>query len=137
MRGNRQFADSGGIAQTEIEALGADRRYHVRGFADQRDALVGKTPRGGDAERKQPAAGFDLDLAEDRMRGALDLVRQSRVVEFGDFVGMMRRRAPRPDLTVGRAAAPSVNGPLGVWNSVEVSRCGRECFRQTVSATWL
>ena len=29
----------------------------------------------------------------------------------------------------------SVNGPLGVWNSVEVSRCGRECLKQTVSAT--
>ena len=28
----------------------------------------------------------------------------------------------------------SVNGPLGVWNSVDVSWCGRVCFRQTVSA---
>ena len=31
----------------------------------------------------------------------------------------------------------NVNGPLTVWNSVEVSRCGRVCFRQAVTATCL
>ena len=75
MRPNRQFADGGRIAQPEIKSLRADRRNHMRGLADQRDALVAKAQRGGDAERKQAAFALDRDLAEDRMRRALDFFR--------------------------------------------------------------
>ena len=42
LRGDREFADGGGIAQAEIEPLRADRRNDVRGFADQRDAVGGE-----------------------------------------------------------------------------------------------
>ena len=57
LRRDGEFADGGGIAQAEIEPLRADRRDDMGGFAHQRDALVGETPGGGDAERKQPRPG--------------------------------------------------------------------------------
>ena len=40
LRLDREFADGGGVAQAEIEALRADRRNDMRGFADQRDAAA-------------------------------------------------------------------------------------------------
>ena len=126
----------GGIAQAEIEPLRADRRDDVRGFADERDARWRQSVRAvAIAERKQAAAGLDRDLAEDRMRRAV----RSRPTA-------PRRRAPRSrSASAGSStqtrlerlpgSGTSVNGPVAVWNSVEMSRCGRLCARHSVSAT--
>ncbi len=73
VRFDGQLADGGGVAQAQIEPLRADRRDHVGGFADERDATVAEAPRGGDGERKQAASGRDRDLAEDGMGRAFDL----------------------------------------------------------------
>ena len=53
MRRDRELADGRGIAQAEIEPLRADRRDHMRGFADERDAVAPRNARGLDAEREQ------------------------------------------------------------------------------------
>ena len=129
-----ELADGGGVAQAEIETLRADRRNDMGGFADQRDAVGGKAPRIGPGEGKLPAAGLDLDLAEDGMGGVFDFAGElasssaaSASASAGSSTQTRLERLP--------GSGTKVNGPLGVWNSVEVSRCGRECFRQTVSAT--
>ena len=57
----------GCVAQSEIEALRADRRHHVGGFTDQCDVSPANLPRLLDRQRKQIPAGLDLDAAEDRM----------------------------------------------------------------------
>ncbi len=61
MGSDRKFADGGGIAQAEIEALRADRRDDMRGFADQRDALAGEMPRSCHGKRKQAAPRLDIE----------------------------------------------------------------------------
>jgi hypothetical protein len=63
-----ELADAGGVAQSEIEALGADRRNEVGGFADQRDAALPEWRTVSTASGKDAAARLDRDLAEKRMR---------------------------------------------------------------------
>jgi len=84
------------------------------GFADQRDAALAKAARGLDREGEGAAARFDGNFAEDRMRALLDLVAERGVVERGDALGFGGL-----DRWPGRGTR--VNGPLSVWNSVEVS----------------
>src|SRR5690242_13707175 len=36
---NDEFGNRDGVAQSKVEALSADRRDHVSGFANQRDAI--------------------------------------------------------------------------------------------------
>ena len=50
------FGEGGAVAEAEIKALRADRRHHMRGFADQRDAPARACIRGFDRERKHAAA---------------------------------------------------------------------------------
>ena len=132
--GDHELADGGGVAQPEIEALRADRRDHVRGFADQRDAPRAEAPRGLDRERKHAAAGLDRDLAQDRMRAALDLLRQVGIGKRGERAALRAGSATNTRLDRCPGSGTSVNGPASVWNSVEVSRCGRLCARLQVSA---
>ena len=51
---------------------------------------------GGNAEREQTAArlDLDLDLAQDRMRGALNFERERGIVERGEFIRMNRIEHP-------------------------------------------
>ena len=74
----RNVGDIGGIAQPHVETLRADRRQHMRGFADQRDALPGELPGLLDRQRKQVTAGLDADTAENGMRLPLGGIRQFR-----------------------------------------------------------
>ena len=106
----------------------------MRRFADQDDAVLAEAPRDLDRQRKDAAAGLDRDLAEERMRAALDL---------GGELGVGQRRrgeGRRPGSTTKTrlercpGSGTSVNGPVSVWNSVEVSPCGRACARLKVSA---
>ena len=57
--------DIGSIAQAHVEALGADRRNDVGGFADQRDAIFGDLHGPLDRERESVAAGLDRGAPED------------------------------------------------------------------------
>ena len=115
------LGNGGAVAQAEIEALRADRRHHVRRLADERDAPARKRMRRLDRERKDAAARLDAHLAEERMRAALDLggqaphrfSRQARRRVAGSSTQTRLERRP------GRGT--SVNGPLSVWNSVDVS----------------
>src|SRR5215831_5304699 len=90
-RRDRQLADGGGIAQAEIEALRADRRHDMAGFADQGDAAVREAARSLDRERKGATAGLDPDLAEDRMRAQFDLLVERGRVESAEPLGLLGR----------------------------------------------
>ena len=115
-----EFADGGSVAQAQVQSLRADGRNNMRGFADQCDALVGKFPRRGDVERKQSASRLDLDLAEDRMGCAFDLAGKFVVIECGEFVSLAGSSTQtRLERKPGKGT--KVNGPVGVWNSVEAS----------------
>ena len=67
------LAEGDGVAQAEIETLGADRREYMGGLADQGDAVSGEPARGGNRQGEGAMAGFDLHLAEDRMAAPFDL----------------------------------------------------------------
>ena len=69
------------VADAEIEALRADRRKHMRGLADQRDAVAGKARRQQRRQRIDLPAWLDPDAAEHRLHFLLDLDRQRRIVE--------------------------------------------------------
>ena len=113
----------GGIAQSEIEALRADRRHHMGGFADQRDAVAGELLGPLDRQREQMAAGLDLDAAEDRMRLLLARLGQFVVAQRHQPLGF---RGAETQTTLQRSPGRGTNtqGPCGVWNSVETLRCG-------------
>ena len=90
MRFHHQFADGRGIAQAKVQALRADRRDHMRGFADQHDAARRKRLGGLGAEREHPAPGLHRDLAEDRMRAPFELGRERIVIERREPLGLRR-----------------------------------------------
>src|SRR5277367_52504 len=53
------LGDGGGVAQPEIEALRADRRHDMRGFAYECDTLAGKGTGRLDRKRKNAAPRFN------------------------------------------------------------------------------
>ncbi len=57
----------GGVPQSHVEALRADRRQHVRGFAHQHHAPRREAFRMFDRQRKRMTATFDPQAAEDGM----------------------------------------------------------------------
>ena len=63
-----EFGNVGGIAQSHVQALRADRRQHMGGLANQRDAMLRELSGLLDPERKQMPPGLDRDAAENRMR---------------------------------------------------------------------
>ena len=88
VRRDRQLGDRRGVAQAEIESLRADRRDHVRGLADQRDAVraeacvpsrcsSGKAPRSGstailpriECERRSTLRRERLGVERQQVRG--------------------------------------------------------------------
>ena len=68
----RDFGNRRCVAQSEIEALCADRRKAMRGLSDQGDASIRKAARGFADEGKCAVPGIRPDLAEDRVRAALE-----------------------------------------------------------------
>src|ERR1700722_6283036 len=89
-RRDRKLADGRGVAQAEIEALGADRRDDVTGLADERDAAGREAARGLGAEAKGAVAGVHRDLAGDRMAAPLDFQVERRRLEALDTLGFVR-----------------------------------------------
>ena len=121
----------------EIEPLRADRRHDMGGLADQRDAPRAESAAPcATASGNSAAAWLDLDLAEDRMRAPLDLGRQSGVVERGEVVGVGRIEHPDQAraLPGQRHEREGAARRCGIQSTI--SWCWRECFKQTVSATW-
>ena len=94
MRVLHDLGDIGGVAQSHIQALRADRRQHVGGFANQRDAMPGKLLGLLDRERKQMPSGLDTDAAEDRVRLRFRGFGQFVVAQRDQPLGFLRRRDP-------------------------------------------
>ena len=106
----------------------------MRGLADERDAARREALRGLDAERKQAAAVFDRHLAEDRMRAPLDLGRQRGAHRARASCSASAGSTTQTRLERRPGRGTSVNGPVSVWNSVEMPLCGRAWPKLSVSA---
>ena len=90
----RNVGDIGGVAQPHVEALRADRRQHMRGFADQCDALPGELPGLLDGQRKQVTAGLDTDTAENGVRLPLGGIREFVIAQRHQPPGFTRGHDP-------------------------------------------
>jgi hypothetical protein len=77
------------IPQPQIQALRSDRRERVCRLTHEYDAGRA-TPRGRlNGQREYPAAGLDLDPAEDGMRTALDLFPHQAIGKFDEIAGFV------------------------------------------------
>ena len=113
------------IPQPEIQALRSDGRENMRCFAHQRQAgggerstdmpVIGKVP----ARRRRSSWRPRCDCACRSIRKARVASPSPVRVSASSGLVTQTRLERRP----GRGT--SVNGPWRVWNSVEVSRCGR------------
>ena len=124
-RRHHELADGGGVAQAEIEALRADRRNEMRGFADQRDAVRARSCRAvSTASGKTPRPGSTAILprieCERRSISSLSAASSSAAIRSASAGSTTQTRLDRSP-----GSGTSVNGPLSVWNSVEMSWCGR------------
>src|SRR5262249_3162650 len=124
MGGDDELADGGGVAQTEIEPLRADRCNDVRSFpmsatrpAPKRAAvstISGKTPRPGstsilpriECERRSTSAAISASVSIERLATSAGSTTKTR----------LERR---------RGSGTNVNGPASGRNSVDVSWWGR------------
>src|SRR5690606_5349975 len=79
-----------GVANAEIESLGADRRKDVRSLTDQRDAVCRKRARHTVGERIDLARAVQRDLAEDGLHALLDAAPERLVVEMQHFLRIAR-----------------------------------------------
>ena len=122
---DRQFGDRRGVAQAEIEPLRADRREAVRGFADQCNAAArqncvavsaasGKKPRPGSSVI---LPRIECERASISSSSAASSRCRKRSASPGSTTQTMLERRP--------GSGTMVKGPFSVWNSVEMSRCGR------------
>ena len=75
----QNFGEGGAVPQTEVQALRGERRKDVRGFADERDAMAGKTIGAHPRHGEKAARPIDLDLAQKRVDLIFDLLRQLRL----------------------------------------------------------
>ena len=62
---SRDLGNIGGISQSHVESLRADRRDDMSGFADQRHALARELPRPLDRQRKLMTPSLDSHAAQD------------------------------------------------------------------------
>jgi propionate CoA-transferase len=76
-----EFGECRRVADTEVQALRADRRQYVGGLAHERHAAGGEAFRGLSSEREDPARAVDFHLAEDRVGAALDFKAELTVIE--------------------------------------------------------
>ena len=98
----------------------------VRGFADQRDAVARRT---GARSRRRAESG----RGRARPRSCRGSNASARSISSASAASSSARDAARPSsgsttqtrLERSPGSGTSVNGPLSVWNSVEVSWCGR------------
>src|SRR5262249_16006347 len=91
VRIGHDFRDGGRIANAEIESLRADRRHHMRGFADKHYAVATKTLGGLPRKRKYATSSFDGDGSEQRVSAALDFSGQSQIVHGRKLFAVVRR----------------------------------------------
>ena len=82
------------IPDAKVQALRADRREDMGGFADQRDAVLREADGQGCCERIDLPAGLDGNAPEHRLHLLLDATRQRCVVEFGQFCRGVRLYDP-------------------------------------------
>ena len=126
--------DVGGVAQPHVEALGADRRQHVRGFADQRDAMRGRI----DAAARSPAEtdGVRLPHGCGREWNATGFRRPPTVRRRSAPSAVRPRLAPPPipRCSGRRAAARTRRGLAGCEIRWRYCRWGREWLMLKVSA---
>ena len=82
------------------------------------------------------AARLDRDFAENGMRAPLDL----RTTVSSSLSAVIHSASPGSSTQTRLERLPgsgtSVNGPLGVWNSVEMLLCSRVCANESVNAIW-
>ena len=124
-RRHHEFADGGGVAQAEIEALRADRRDEMGGLADERDAVLRRSVRTvSTASGNTPRPGSTVILprieCERCSISSLSAASSSAAIRSASAGSTTQTRLDRSP-----GSGTSVNGPLSVWNSVEVSWCGR------------
>src|SRR5205807_4558996 len=80
--------------KSHVESLPRDRMDHVRGVADQRDALGHKYARDRQAEGKRAARADRLDLAEAEAEAPLQFAMEAGVGERDDALGLARAFGP-------------------------------------------
>ena len=120
VRLGNEFGEGGGVAKSEVETLRPNRRHHMRGFADQRDARAPEGMRGFDCERKHAAAA--LDRAAPKSEWARRSIRRiSSASPAADHSAARSGSSTQTRLDRRPGSATSVNGPLSVWNSVAAS----------------
>src|SRR5580704_3315042 len=88
------FGDIGGIAQSHIEALRADRWQHMRGFADQHDATLCDLSGLFDRKREQMPSRLDADTAENGVRLRFRGSRQFTIAQRDQAFGLRWSRNP-------------------------------------------
>ena len=81
-----EISDVGGIAQTQVQPLRADRGNDMGGFADERDPVARELAWLFDGKRKHVTSAFDVDAPENGMRLSFGRLREFIVAE---------RREPR------------------------------------------
>ena len=99
------LGDIGGIAQSHVQALRADRRHHMRGLADQRDAMLRELPGLLDRQRKQMTSRLDPDAAENGMRSCFPQPPTVRHRSARSAARLPSARQPTPRWSGRRAAA--------------------------------
>jgi malonate transporter and related proteins len=127
-----QIGQRADVAVAEIEALGADRRKDVRGFACQRHPRAGEAPRRHPGERKHLPPAVDLDRAQDRGRARLDRGGEVSVGEDG-AAPCLRRRADPDEARPPAGQRDQREGPGGrmeLGRGVVVGPCVAEIDHQ-------
>ena len=94
--------DVAGVAQSHVQALRADRRQHMSGFADQRDAMLRESSGPLDGKRKQMASRLNADAAENGVRLPFRSFRQLRVGQRAEALGFRRTCNPHHAAAVAR-----------------------------------
>ena len=93
------------------------------GFADQRDPPRREFLAVSISSGNSAAPGLDRDLAEQRMRAPFDLRREASASSAR--AGRPRRLDHADEARRRPGRGTRVNGPVSVWNSVEIPLCGR------------
>ena len=87
---SHDVGEIGSVAQAHIEALGADWRHDMRGFADQRDAISRDLCGPLDRKREFVPARLDRGAAEDGVLLLLDGLRELLLGERHQPLGFIR-----------------------------------------------
>jgi hypothetical protein len=109
-----KFRNRRGIADTQIQALCADRRQNMSRFANKRDAAAGKRPGNLDGKRKHAPRAVDLHAAGNGMRSPFHLGCETSVIEFVHRPLACAGSSTQTRLERIPGKGTSVNGPVSV-----------------------